>query len=339
MTGLSILMRRPGLVIVLAALLLFPAGAAGQSLDPVLASIDGRLITARDLRMEFFEARLAAPGARLMADEELAAAILPDAIAREVLYGHFWQADMEPDPGDIEKSVSARMELLADLAGGQRQFASRLEEEGLDRQAARRALTRRLEKEWFITRGVTSRLDPALLNRSEDSTSNATRVRIAQIVLEPMTAGRGAATLEESRARAERVSLHIREGFSFAEAARVFSDGPMARQGGDLGWVEVDQLDPTVRDAVLALRPGGVTEPIQTPDGHALYQLVDFESPASRELHEQALGAERAVLARAMDEADIRIAPQWEDHVLRRLGLEQPAQAPPAGDGSGPAAN
>lgn len=69
---------------------------------------------------------------------------------------------------------------------------------------------------------------------------------------------------------------------SFADAARKFSVGPGAEQGGDLGKVEPKDLAPELRQALNGVQPGGVSE-VATLDGKPVLLSLSAtkDSPAS----------------------------------------------------------
>ncbi|MBF9030077.1 peptidylprolyl isomerase [Rhodobacterales bacterium HKCCE3408] len=63
----------------------------------------------------------------------------------------------------------------------------------------------------------------------------------------------------------------------FSAAARRYSASQSARQGGSLGWRPLSALPPGLRGIVLALPPGGVSEPVPLGQALAIFQLRDFE--------------------------------------------------------------
>ena len=76
---------------------------------------------------------------------------------------------------------------------------------------------------------------------------------------------------EETRRFVEEISRQLRAGTPFQVAATQFSQAQTALQGGDLGWVHKEQLDPEV--AVLAERmpPGAVSNPVRVAGG---FQII-----------------------------------------------------------------
>ncbi len=73
---------------------------------------------------------------------------------------------------------------------------------------------------------------------------------------------------------AETVIKELRAGAPFAVVAAQFSESQTALQGGDLGWVQPNQLDPEVARIVQEMPPGAVSEPIQVPGGVSIVTLV-----------------------------------------------------------------
>ncbi len=75
----------------------------------------------------------------------------------------------------------------------------------------------------------------------------------------------------ETRRFVEEVIRQLRAGTPFPVAATQFSQAQTALQGGDLGWVRRDDLDPEVASVVERMPPGAVSNPIRVPGG---YQIV-----------------------------------------------------------------
>ena len=61
----------------------------------------------------------------------------------------------------------------------------------------------------------------------------------------------------------------------FATIAAELSDGAEAADGGDLGWRLVASLPSEATEAIGALQPDGVSEPIALEDGYHVYKLLE----------------------------------------------------------------
>ncbi len=82
-------------------------------------------------------------------------------------------------------------------------------------------------------------------------------------------------------ALADSILQELRKGGDFATAARRFSMDPGTReQGGSLGWTRRGQnLDQNFEDAAFSLRPGVISDPVETAFGYHLIQ-VERAQPA-----------------------------------------------------------
>jgi peptidyl-prolyl cis-trans isomerase SurA len=61
----------------------------------------------------------------------------------------------------------------------------------------------------------------------------------------------------------------------FAEMARQYSIDGSAGRGGDLGWVYPGDTVPPFEQAMRALKPGEISEPVRTPFGYHLIQVLE----------------------------------------------------------------
>ena len=83
--------------------------------------------------------------------------------------------------------------------------------------------------------------------------------------------------VSESEARHKLESLHarIKHGASFAELARLFSQDGSASKGGDLGWIYPGDTVPEFERAMNLLAPGELSQPVQSPFGFHLIEVLD----------------------------------------------------------------
>jgi peptidyl-prolyl cis-trans isomerase SurA len=72
---------------------------------------------------------------------------------------------------------------------------------------------------------------------------------------------------------ADTVITELRAGAPFATVASQFSQSQAALEGGELGWVQPNQLDPQVARVVAEMPEGAVSNPIRVPGGVAVVTL------------------------------------------------------------------
>lgn len=81
-----------------------------------------------------------------------------------------------------------------------------------------------------------------------------------------------------TREQADSAFSLLRQGMDFDTlAARTFADSALARSGGDLGWVEWDQLDYDLAMAAFRLRPPFLSKPVKSPFGYHILRVKDFK--------------------------------------------------------------
>jgi peptidyl-prolyl cis-trans isomerase SurA len=80
-----------------------------------------------------------------------------------------------------------------------------------------------------------------------------------------------------AEARADAALRRIKEGDSFARVARDVSDGPTAKEGGDLGYFRRGQMLEALEDPAFKLKPGEVSGLIHVPGEHGGYHMVMVE--------------------------------------------------------------
>lgn len=103
------------------------------------------------------------------------------------------------------------------------------------------------------------------------------QVKLRMIVLNKATE----AEAEMKRALAGEISSKIKQGAAFAEMASVYSDGSKRNLGGDWGWVERRVLRQELAGPAFTLKPGELSETIETPE--AIYlMLVEDKRAAHR---------------------------------------------------------
>lgn len=91
----------------------------------------------------------------------------------------------------------------------------------------------------------------------------------------------------------------IRQGADFGELARLNSDDASAARGGDLGWLVGGDTVPDFERAMNALRVSEVSEPVRSPFGFHLIQVLerrtaDLPAERKRQQARRVLGERRA---------------------------------------------
>lgn len=102
--------------------------------------------------------------------------------------------------------------------------------------------------------------------------------------------------LLESEEDAVNIKEQLDAGADFAALAKESSTGPSGPNGGELGWFENGRMVPEFEAAVAEMRPGEVSEPVQTQFGWHIIRLNDrrkLEAPDYEDVREE-IGLELA---------------------------------------------
>ncbi len=108
----------------------------------------------------------------------------------------------------------------------------------------------------------------------------------------------------EVRQTAERLVRQIREGTEFDAVARQFSDTATGAVGGDKGWIIGDQLDEDLRDTILGMREGQVSDPIRVTGGYYIVTMTDKRRTLSADPDETQLDLTQIVVRTSGDNSD-----------------------------------
>jgi peptidyl-prolyl cis-trans isomerase SurA len=108
-------------------------------------------------------------------------------------------------------------------------------------------------------------------------------VVVRQIVQYPQVSQQEKDTL---LARLKALKVRLQNGEDFGTLAQEYSQDPgSAPQGGALGFWRLGELTPAYEAAALALQPGEVSDPVITPFGSHLIQLIDREKDRYNSRH------------------------------------------------------
>lgn len=109
-------------------------------------------------------------------------------------------------------------------------------------------------------------------------------------------------TAEARRKLAELKERLDNKAAKFEDLARLYSNDGSASKGGDLGWIYPGDTVPEFERAMNSLRPGQVSEPVESPFGYHLIEVLERKTEeVSRE--RQRLMARQALRDQKLEEA------------------------------------
>ncbi|PWE33532.1 peptidylprolyl isomerase [Maritimibacter sp. 55A14] len=144
------------------------------------------------------------------------------------------------------------------------------------------------------------------------------------------TEAHAAHILVETEEEAKEIAGLLADGGDFAELARERSTGPSGPGGGDLGWLTFGEVVKPFAEALFALEPGEISDPVQSQFGWHVIQLKESrikEAPPLKEVRgdlEESIRNQKIndALAGIAEEADIERADvEIDPSIIRDMGL------------------
>jgi peptidyl-prolyl cis-trans isomerase SurA len=100
------------------------------------------------------------------------------------------------------------------------------------------------------------------------------KVRLERIFLQVKSADD-----KKEIARVKSVGVEIlqrlKQGHDFSKVAKIYSQGPAGPEGGNLGWIEVSQLEPILKEKITKLSVGEYTDLDFSPSGFQIIKLAE----------------------------------------------------------------
>ncbi len=126
----------------------------------------------------------------------------------------------------------------------------------------------------------------------KDELEHPEQVRLSEILVAPKppvkpagpdgkspapTDAENEAALAVAKAKADDVLEQLHKGGVFADLAKKDSDGPSAKDGGDLSYFKRGTLAKELEDKVFALKAGDITDVIRTKQGYVILQVTEHQ--------------------------------------------------------------
>lgn len=131
--------------------------------------------------------------------------------------------------------------------------------------------------------------------------------------------------LSAAEAKAKDLLKQLRDGGTFEDVAKKYSDGPSAADGGALGTFERGKLAKELEDRTFAMKAGEITDVIRVKQGYAILKVDDHQMagvPPMKDVlpriqdamyYQKLQPALRAYLTKLREEAYIKIAQGYVD--------------------------
>jgi peptidyl-prolyl cis-trans isomerase SurA len=261
-------------VIALSLALSLLAGAPGEVLDRVAATVNGEVVTLSELQdragSEWERVERMDPGtARDEARREALRRAFDLVVAEKLLAKQAEALQLEVTDAQIDAAIQ---DIKTRNRFDDAQLDQALTAQGLDRAGFRQQVRRELETYQVLQHKVRGRVklsDADVRNYYQthpQEFGGEEEVKVRHIFL-PLPEGASRAEEDKARAGAERVLQRVRTGEDFEKVARAVSKGPSAEEGGDIGWLRRGTIQKQLEDAAFALKDGQVSGLVRAGPG------------------------------------------------------------------------
>ena len=259
--------------------------AAPLAQADTIATVNGTAISSADLQQaiqEFAASRGARPEDLQRAPQfpQLRSALVDSLVERELL----WQAAHKQYEAD-ETQVAQAVAGVRTQLGGQERFQRALQAQGMSEQMLETRLRRELSIQAYLQAEVYAGVDVSEADISAYYQANQERFRSPDLlrvrnILIPASAE------PDPQQIAAQLHQKLLQGADFPHLARKHSADGNARNGGELGFLNAEDLGPELATVAQGLAPGSISEPHRGPGGVHLLQLVDRRAGIQASLHE-----------------------------------------------------
>jgi peptidyl-prolyl cis-trans isomerase SurA len=260
----------------LSFLFLLPQFCFGEVVDKVVAVVNDDIITLSELEAE--TAAMYQSIARNNSNGSVAEAL--DAARDAALNSMIEQRLVEQRARLYNVSVSeeeingAFSQTRAKAGLNPSEFRKKLLESGLNEEQYRKKIRASILQSKLLNVDVRSRVvitDQMILDYYDENYTSRVEGDKYYLLQIGFNAGEDGAEALKTAQRVRKLALN---GQNFENLAIKFSELPSASDGGDIGIFAIDEMAPFMKSAITNLKPGGISDIVETPEGYQFFKLL-----------------------------------------------------------------
>ena len=268
--------------------------SSAKVVDRIIAIVNDKIITLSELNLALkpYLARIKSMG-RTSEDERqflytVRKKILNDLINDKLTYLEAKHYNVTVTDDEIDQTIERIKETNYHT---DEDFREILAKEGLTIEEYRRDLKEQMLRSRVVDYEVRSKVVitkediMAYYEANQEKYADEKRYHLRNILMRP-SSFEGEETRQKLLDKMQDILAKLKEGESFSDLARVYSQSPFAAEGGDLGFFKFDDLAPKIQDALKGLMAGEWTGILDTDQGFQMFYIEDIEDTLGRSLEE-----------------------------------------------------
>ena len=262
-----------------------PKAAAQKKASGNVATVNGVAIKRADFDREVFaiKSRFAPQGVMEAAQEaELQTSVLEKMIGGELLY----QASKKKGVKVEAAAIDAELGKLKKNFPGDKEFKEAIKNSGTSEAELKNqiqknlAIQRLLDQDFAAKATVSAEEAKGFYEKNKEKFKQPEQVKASHILIE-VKDGATEAEKKAARQKIEAILKKVKAGEDFAKLAQENSQCPSSSQGGDLGFFGRGQMVPPFETAAFALKPGAVSDIVETQFGYHIIKVTDKKAEST----------------------------------------------------------
>ncbi|HMI36300.1 MAG TPA: peptidylprolyl isomerase [Steroidobacteraceae bacterium] len=263
----------------------------GTTLDRVVAVVNDGVVLESELDSEVqaVSLRLRAQNVALPAEQVVREQVLERLVLETIQDQHAEHAGITVSDEQVN---SALQDIARRNNVSFEQLPNKLAAEGLVYADYRSNLRREIQRQLLRARDVVQRISitprelEQYIERQKGTASANNEYNISHILV-AIAQDANPGQLTAARSKAEDLVTRARNGEAFNQLAVSYSDSQTALDGGTLGWLKGPALPTFLADIVPRMKPGQISDVIQTGSGFHLVRLNDMRMVTNTQIVKQ----------------------------------------------------
>ncbi len=286
-------------VVILNARVLF-----AELIDKVAIVVNDEIITDREIERQlapvYEKYKMMYSGNQLIDKlEEARQNLAQQMIEDRLLYGEAKKQNVEVE----ERDIDAKVQDIVNNLGSRENLDQAL----IEQQLTLKDLKDRYRQQLMTRKLIDQKIGPGIMitpveidnyyNKNLTEFMQPERARLKNILISI----RKFPDPQKALSLARDISKRLGEGCEFDGLAKMYSDGPGAAGGGDMGYVNKGDLLPEIEKVIFNLKPGETSGIIQTSLGYHIFKLEERQEPKTLPLSEVRRQVEMVVYKSKVD--------------------------------------
>lgn len=255
-----------------------PKAQTASAGEDVVARVNEVGITALRLKHVMNSLKATQPDATLTPEalKRVERNVLDGLIAKELLY----QAGSKLEIKDLDEQVKTKIVRVKAGFADEEGFRKALGSPDLSDKELFNDVRQDIVISNFIAQKINSKLAVSeeemkrVYDQNLDKLTQEEQARISYIFIKT-TPTMTAEEKKKARDKAEDLRKILLQGAPFSELAKRFSDDASKKAGGDTGYFDKKQPEPSLAQAIFALKPGEMSSVVETKTGYHIIKMRD----------------------------------------------------------------